>query len=190
MMGGGHGGYRLPVRVPPFVMDSVELVTVVVALAVLVALTLSGTARARTCARWLLGLSVAGILAVTILGPSSGSETANLIPGRMIYDELVNNPNHGLGVFNVLGNIVMFVPLGWLLAIVVTRRLLSPVLAGVGLSALIELAQAFIGRAPDIDDVILNGIGAIAGALIAALVVRMRPRLRRPPELSADGRTP
>lgn len=190
MTGAGGGGYRLPVRVPPIVWDSIEIVAVVMALAVLVTLTLTATARARACARWLVGLSVAGILVVTMLGPPTGSETANLQPGRMIYDELVNNPNHGLGVFNVLGNVVMFVPLGWLLAIVVTRRLLIPVLAGVGLSALIELAQAFIGRAPDIDDVILNGIGAIAGALIAALVVRMRPRFRRPPELSADGRTP
>lgn len=181
MTGQGRGEYRLPVRVPPIVMDSIELVTAVAALAVLVALTLSGTARARTCARWLLGLSVAGILVVTLLGPSSGSETTNLIPGRGIYDELVNNPNHGLGVFNVLGNIVMFVPLGWLLAIAATRRrLLLPIATGIGLSMAIEVTQAFIGRAPDIDDVLLNGAGAAAGALITALIVRMRPAFHRP----------
>lgn len=188
MTGPGHGEYRLPVRVPPIVMDSIELVAVVVAVAVLVALTLSGAGRARTCARWFLGLSVAGILVVTILAPSSGSETANLIPGRMIYDELARNPNHGLGVFNVLGNVVMFVPLGWLLAIAVPRRrVLLPIAAGIVLSMVIELTQAFIGRAPDIDDVILNGAGAAAGALIAALIIRMRSAIRRPPELSTGG---
>ena len=59
----------------------------------------------------------------------------------------------------------MFVPFGWLVVLATARRpLVLAVIAGVGLSVTIELAQSLIGRVSDIDDVILNGTGAVVGA--------------------------
>lgn len=177
-MSAERGGYRLPVRVPPVLWDSLQLGVVLVAVAVLVVLTLRDSRRTRAWARGLVPVMVLAILAVTMLGPPAGSGHANLVPGRMIYEDLIRHANGGLSMVNVVGNVIMFVPLGWLLALVTRRRLLAPVLLGAALSVAIETVQAFIGRAPDIDDVILNTTGAAVGALIAVALLRLRRPLR------------
>lgn len=95
-------------------------------------------------------------------------------PGQTIRAQLTGD--HALGVFNVLGNVAMFVPLGWLGVLVAERyRFLAAVIAGVGLSAAIEVVQSFVGRIADIDDVILNGAGGVLGAC-AALLIRAARR--------------
>lgn len=43
--------------------------------------------------------------------------------------------------------------------------------AGAGLSVIIELTQLTLHRVADIDDVILNGSGALLGALIGLVTV-------------------
>lgn len=81
-------------------------------LVVLIVLALIDRDRARSWARWLIGPTVVGILAVTMLGTTTGTGAPNLLPGRTVLQQLT--PGHPLGVFNVIGNIGMFVPLGWL----------------------------------------------------------------------------
>jgi glycopeptide antibiotics resistance protein len=76
-----------------------------------------------------------------------------------------------------IGNLAAFMPLGILLPLITRRRSLWQVIAsGAALSAAVELAQlaisAFLGfgyRTADIDDLILNTIGAAMG--FAALVL-------------------
>ncbi len=71
----------------------------------------------------------------------------------------------------MIANIVAFVPLGILLPILFRRWTLAIVLVGaVGLSAAIEVGQlavstwlGFAYRSTDIDDVILNSLGALIG---------------------------
>lgn len=147
----------------------------VLVLVALIALALIDRDRARIWARWLIGPTVVGILAVTMLGTATGTGVPNLIPSSTIFQQLT--PGHPLGVFNVIGNIAMFVPLGWLLALATTRRpVLVAAIVGFGLSVTIEAAQAFTARIADIDDVLLNGIGAVLGAVVVVLIVMARAR--------------
>ncbi|GAA0932187.1 VanZ family protein [Pseudonocardia zijingensis] len=147
-----------------------------VVLVVLVALAMIDSPRGRTCVRWLLVLCVGGILVVTMLRATAGTGVTNLYPGRTIGEQLTGD--HALGLFNVLGNIAMFVPLGWLVALVAPRRrLVGAAVVGVGLSATIEIVQLFVGRIADIDDVLLNGTGAVLGAGVALIIREARARV-------------
>jgi glycopeptide antibiotics resistance protein len=77
-----------------------------------------------------------------------------------------------------VGNVVLFVPLGFLLPLLVPRldRLWRTVGAGFALSAAIELSQAaFPGiRRPDVNDVLMNTLGTAVGFLAYRLLVRVR----------------
>lgn len=67
-------------------------------------------------------------------------------------------------LFMLLGNIIMFMPIGFFPALLWRNwRWWKSVTAGFGTSASIEFIQFFIGRSTDIDDVILNTSGALAG---------------------------
>jgi glycopeptide antibiotics resistance protein len=86
------------------------------------------------------------------------------------------------------GNVALFVPLGFLLPLLLLRldRLWRTVAAGFALSAAIELSQAaFPGiRRPDVNDVLMNTIGTAVGYLAYRLLARAR-RPRRPAPASA-----
>ena len=66
----------------------------------------------------------------------------------------------------------MLVPLGFLLPLWWRdyQRLAPTVVAGAGLSLLIEVSQLMNGRATDIDDLIANTLGALAGYLLWCLL--------------------
>ncbi|MGZ4499066.1 MAG: VanZ family protein [Nocardioidaceae bacterium] len=138
----------------------------------------------RRLAAVLLGMTTLAILAVTLGGgDASFGRSVNLQPGAGIRAEL-DNVNHALGVVNILGNIVVFVPLGWLTAVLVLyapsvgelRGLRRGALAGLVLSLTIEMSQYFLGRAADVDDVLLNTAGAVLGATIGAALSALRRR--------------
>ena len=76
-------------------------------------------------------------------------------------------------LLNVIGNAAMFVPSGIVLPIVYKRlnTFWKVLLAGIGISLCIEIIQLpFSVRATDIDDLILNTIGVIAGYGIYASI--------------------
>jgi len=62
-------------------------------------------------------------------------------------------------------NILLFVPIGILLPLLWQRfqRWYAVVLTGAGLSLLIELSQLFTYRVTDIDDLMMNTLGALVG---------------------------
>lgn len=68
---------------------------------------------------------------------------------------------------DTLGNVVVFVPLGAVVAAFAERRrILVAVLAGAALSGFIELAQRVVpARVSSLDDWLLNVLGAAAGGL-------------------------
>jgi glycopeptide antibiotics resistance protein len=72
-------------------------------------------------------------------------------------------------IAGVAGNMVLFVPLGFLLPLLAPRldRLWRTVAAGLLLSAAVELTQlAFPGiRRPDVNDLLANTLGTAAGFL-------------------------
>ena len=75
------------------------------------------------------------------------------------------------GLFMLLGNIIMFMPLGFFPALLWRKwRWWKSLLAGFCTSVSIEFIQFFIGRSTDIDDVILNTTGALAGFWVFCLL--------------------
>jgi hypothetical protein len=74
----------------------------------------------------------------------------------------------GSGHLNLVGNVLMFVPVGALVAWLSRRaRVLTAASVGLLFSLAIELTQLSLGRVGDIDDVILNTAGALLGGLLA-----------------------
>ncbi|MFI5610535.1 VanZ family protein [Amycolatopsis sp. NPDC051903] len=132
----------------------------------------------RSRARALLAVAVFAVLVVTLWpGHLVPPENVNLVPFAGIVDEAVN-VRAPIGVLNNAGNVLLFVPLGFLAAFATRRRAaIVPVLAG--FSAAIETAQYFVGRSADVDDVLLNTLGSALGVAVAvAAAVRSRAKQR------------
>ena len=62
-------------------------------------------------------------------------------------------------------NVVMFLPFGILVPLIWKRIRKGTCLAALGFSALIEVTQLFSGRGTDVDDLIMNTLGAVIGYL-------------------------
>lgn len=129
------------------------------------------SARTQVVIRALLVACILVILAVTCrgsLGNDNGGFSWRL--GSTIASEL-HNINRELGLVNVLGNVAMFVPVGWLVALLVRRRgLVVGALSAAGLSVAIEIWQSLSGSFGDIDDVVLNSLGGLTGAVLAVSI--------------------
>lgn len=123
----------------------------------------------------LLALAILGLispLALT-LSPASGSPDAFCTVQFSV-------PFQGI---DTLANLAMLVPLA-LFASLRFRRPLRTFAAVSGLSALIELTQAFLpalGRSCDTDDWFMNTIGAALGTLVAAGIIALGRRRARTP---------
>ena len=83
-------------------------------------------------------------------------------------------------------NIVLYVPLGFLLPLLWKRaNLWKTVLIGFGCTFLIEFLQAFIGRQGSTDDVICNVLGTLVGYAIYLLMKKLLPKLTEKCKISA-----
>jgi glycopeptide antibiotics resistance protein len=79
-------------------------------------------------------------------------------------------------------NVVLFVPLGYFLRVILHRGVVVATVTGFGLSLLIELTQktgdwhlySCAYRLFDVDDIVVNTLGATVGSLLSILVVRRR----------------
>lgn len=81
-------------------------------------------------------------------------------------------------MFLMVANIGMFLPIGFCPAILWRKgRLWKGVLMGLGTSLFIETAQLFLPRSSDVDDLILNTAGAVAGYLLSLPVRALCPGL-------------
>ena len=93
---------------------------------------------------------------------------ANLIPFKTILVYFSGEPTWRIAMRNLLGNIVVLVPLGFLLATMYqrlkwNRALLVSLFTGV----VLELLQViFRSGIFDIDDIILNSLGVVIGYLL------------------------
>lgn len=121
------------------------------------------------------------IAATTLLPVIAGAPASvNLTPGETIAnylrfgDDLLSARNLGL-------NVALFVPFGLGLALWRRWGPLRVVPAGLLLSVLVEAAQFVLplGRAVDVDDVVLNTVGALLGVLTVVVLRRVAP-VRRP----------
>ena len=129
--------------------------------------------RARAWQRMARVLLVGAVLAVGTLTIGNlvtrSVSGLNLRPGAGIAAEL-HNVNRSIGMLNIVGNVLMFVPVGLLLPLAVGTRWRTSTLLCAGLSLVIELVQLVQGRSADIDDVLLNTLGGALGAALGVWV--------------------
>lgn len=134
-------------------------------------------------APWLL-VAYLGVLAVLVFVPFGRGmdlgDRINLEPFATIDRALQLGPR-SLSYRLMIGNIAAFIPFGILLPMILRTRWSLPVvvIGAVALSAAIELGQmaasvwlGFAYRSTDIDDIILNSLGAVVG-YVAYLGIRI-----------------
>ena len=137
----------------------------------------------------LLLLVTAGILAVTLWMSGRNYSSLDPIPFedvRHLAHRLARHPVSmrviSLIIVPIIMNILLFVPFGFLLFIALytierptMQTYVLTVFLGVTLSCFIEASQYFLpDRVADINDIIWNSIGALLGALLGHLRMRVR----------------
>ncbi len=136
-----------------------------------------GPALRSTAADATLVVSLALIAALTLGGFGFGGAGAiELIPFRALFDAMPHGDYFvGLVVFDLLGNIVLFFPLGIALAIRSPRLSTAwTTMFALLLSVSIEAIQgSLLNRSADITDVICN----VTGCLLGLVVVRFAEAL-------------
>jgi len=88
----------------------------------------------------------------------------NFVPFREILRYKIGSKYF---LWNVLGNILIFLPFGFLLGLYLkSKRATKPVIITLIASLTIECVQMFIGRSFDVDDILLNCIGGFIGSIL------------------------
>lgn len=123
---------------------------------------------------------LAGLFGLIVLpsGRPTGGLHYNLIPFQILMDTAaeVRNGNFVGLTISFLGNIVMFLPVGFwppLLWRKVSWK--RGILIGALCSLTIELCQLPLGRSADVDDLILNTLGTALGHGGYRLLLRRKP---------------
>lgn len=111
----------------------------------------------------------------------SRHNTPELMPALPVVREFQGDWHPVLVVLQLVGNVVLFIPFGMLVPALVPklRRGWRVILAGAGVSALIELWQLTVPQArhSDVNDVLTNTLGvAIGWGIMTGLQARARRR--------------
>ena len=100
----------------------------------------------------------------------------NLIPGKVLVDsyyEVIHNYNYLYFIVDVIGNISLFVPIGFLIPTLWKNVSMKHILIiALSSSLCIELLQLPQARGTDIDDLWLNVIGTVVGFWIYTILLR------------------
>ncbi len=134
---------------------------------------------------WAFLLFLVGLAAVTILPPGGqfippSWSRVNLRPLVVLADSLAAmRAGDGMYfVINVLGNILMFLPLGFFPCLLWGEGK-NGLLRGAGAALLaslcVEFCQLFQPRAADVDDLWLNALGGALGYGVYQAIRRLRP---------------
>lgn len=140
----------------------------------------SRTGRWLAIAAWGASILAASMLTLWLANPQSSG--VNLDPGETIAQQLRmlrSGRGRGVATFNLIGNVGFLVPFGILARGAVRWGVVSATVAGCLLSAGLELGQYLIGRSADVDDILLNTVGACLGAVLALIVAPGRAKRRR-----------
>ncbi len=122
----------------------------------------------------LLVLFTVGLASQTVLPKLTqqtpgGWDGINLIPFHILretYIEVTRYGNVEYFLINFLGNIGIFMPLGFLPPLLWRLRNGQVLLLGFSVSLTIELMQLFLPRSTDVDDLLLNTLGTLLGLLL------------------------
>ncbi|MET1248818.1 VanZ family protein [Sporolactobacillus sp. STCC-11] len=86
---------------------------------------------------------------------------------------MLRSGSSALIIKNIFGNVLLFLPLGFLLPMIIRSKhgLFWQLLFGFSVSLIIESCQyLFASRIFDIDDIVLNTIGTVIGCLVYVLI--------------------
>lgn len=128
---------------------------------------------------------IAGLFSLTILANIDTFEwkiqsEINLIPCKIFYDafKLWNLGNTRYFVISLLGNIIMFMPFGFFTPLLWNKKnVKDSLMAGFFASLTVEICQLpQAGRTSDVDDLLLNTLGAFLGYLLYKLMLKIFPR--------------
>ena len=119
---------------------------------------------------WIYWIYCAAVLHLTGIGTIWDLITYGGVPGNIHwipFSEPATIPN--------ILNMIMMMPFGFLLPLIWQnwRGFGKVILAGFGFSLLIEVLQLFNTRLSDVDDLIMNSLGAAAGYLVWILYNRL-----------------
>lgn len=122
-----------------------------------------------------INIAVSALKAGEIPPFSVRLESANFIPTKTISRFLFISKNLRVSAENLLGNIAIFVPLGFLLPIILRRKvhtLKSVAITSFFVSLAMETAQLLFNLGIfDVDDILLNMFGAIIGYMIYRIFI-------------------
>ena len=127
--------------------------------------------------------SAVGIALVTLTprGYAWSPGTTQLVPFHTFRNYLDGYDSAQTMLLYVVGNVLLFVPLGLFVHLALRRPVALTVALGLLASVTVEVLQLPIwSRSSDVDDVMLNTLGAAAGATLAAVVLRLPAAWQRP----------
>ena len=109
----------------------------------------------------------------------SGTRTVNFIPFASVAQMFQEGLSISRLLENILGNVVLFIPLGILLPTLFHQSYGKALCYGIGTSLLLETLQYLLAMgASDIDDVLLNTMGVLIGLYICWLLQHKLPTKR------------
>lgn len=175
---------RYILKMLPFMLAAIPVVLVfrLLRMRVLKARGLESSLLREAC-MWMFLLFLSGLLSLTLFSEIGkvGQETGsiNLIPFTIIadtYEEVFKYKNIAYLIISFLGNIVMFIPLGFFPPLLWRGKPFKKALiTAFSVSLFIEIFQIPLGRGTDVDDLILNTLGGVLGYLVFALVRKLSP---------------
>lgn len=131
--------------------------------------------------RILTAIWLAALLRITVF--RNGCFSNGLFSGRLEWDAfayyatLARRGNWRYFLYLFVGNLIWFAPAGVLVGLR-GGKLWQAALAGLGLSLLVETLQFVLGSGvSELDDLILNTLGAALGFLFCRIVLRARKKL-------------
>ena len=115
------------------------------------------------------------LLYYLLLSTDNASSGLNITP----FKEITRYPLNSIQFFyNVIGNIVLFLPFGFFISnFIKAKKTYQVLVVSTLISLTAELIQFKIGRAFDIDDILLNVVGAILGFICYRGLRQIRKKL-------------
>lgn len=126
-----------------------------------------------------LGIDIAFIIWITVLNRDILSGVSVEYQPFHAFISALNSIRRGGLASNFLGNIILFIPVGFLLQLLIGKKKgCWVILIGSGFSLLIELVQLLTHRGYfDLDDIMLNTLGTIMGIGLTRLIIILRRKL-------------
>lgn len=111
---------------------------------------------------------IIGVLSQALKLGDKETSFINLVPFKIIIRDIKSliNGDYLIFLINIVGNILLFIPIGILVPMLWKIKDRYVILIGFLISLSIEITQLYLGRVTDIDDLILNTSGVIIGLLV------------------------